>query len=1536
MGKTYQIHKKFNEEYQKENYLYFNIILSKEISNDFIKDKEKEKKFFHIELPFSPKLETLDFIWGFTMWNLFENKREKSSNFIFDFNQEDLNNCFLAFEIPSNRKENSENGLNHFQSLEYFQEKECQVNYDEFSFIKFKLNPNFIIEKIEDKKLKNVAKLIELSNNNFKQFKNIQIEKRKEFINQEPNKKEFFNLIEKKILQKLPHQPLTFRIIFIICSILKSQIILLQNCQFLDSNQLFKIRTEEEKEEIYEKFISQLFSFYLDSIVNISSRYLKWSTKIEKLETNEFEDFSNLLKDRIDWNQKFFTFPIFLNQLKNQEQLEMIIISNNQIKSLFNQKLENFLNNNILIKIYENFQNDEEKIEIEKEMILKILNSFNSKQDIKEYPKFLTSNNLMKLINIHYRLIAKLPVIFIEGNDYEKNLLIHYLLEEILKQKLIILNINSKTNKKDIEQIIEKAENIIKENPNSKINILFNDFNTGSKECIILLKKILIDRSFDLLNLPKQINLLASIKSFQSKQYSSQIKPNESNESNIIEEIISKPQLIPDSFFEDIYDFGNLNKKGENNYILSMIYQKFPQYLVNIDKEKIIPIILETINFSRNYIQQQNKTNYSIQSLQDVFIFLNIFQWLIEKKICKKLTQEKQDNHDYILQSILLSLFVVYGSYFIGEEKDDFLLNVEENLKKDSETIKIKEIIDKLTKSLIQSIQFNLTKTNLFQNQNLNENGLSILISCFTQIPLLIIGNLEISKKSFQFIFNSFLSSQNKNQNENLISKQWNLPQIKQFEIQCSQIFTQEYLQNQFQNIKQQEEEEEQQQQQQQIIPIIILKDFTNLSKENLIMIHSKTKKIMNKMIYNSNSNPKFTLILLTNTNTNFEISGLTSRNLLLLSNLNKNDLEIVTKEITKTFSKKIRRNYPNIFVELFSKIYQNQNEIISKQFKTILQENQPPLNFYGIKDYQYFLNNIGFYYGNTQKKTQIVDICYESLFRNFGIKSKILNQILENSKIEGFEKLPEFNSFQLIEENIQELSKENEIQTYSDFIKTSRHLMIFIPDISIFSIILQYFSRNSIILFDSNSLIKSESQIENENQEINKILDIIEKCIYEGKMLILLDYQKIYPLLDDLFNQNYIKENEKFYTTIIFENEIKKIEMNPNFRLIIITTKAIKYEFNQPNLLNQFEKQLIDISSFNIPKESISKISKIFNSIKQFTENKIKKEDLIIEFNQNSFSSLILKYQNEKDQEEKIKKKIIQFFKFEKMIEIKELLSKKQIQKVNQIKEEYFSSIYNNFEELLNEEILKNEVKKSIIFTRGYKREIGKIEEKYSEYSFKILDLQNKDKIIKKENEELISNIPKEKNILIIHFKQNQIELFYQIKILIEQIISQNNNQNKIENSYIILFIHLSFTSNSKSFPFYFEKNWEHYYIEEIETLFNLKNLPQNLLESFDYLQKNKQIEKLIIENLGIILSKEKDLTNENFKKEKELIEKNLFKNEEMKEQIFQKIRKMIELSIKSKHENFKWEIFDILQNFKQKKKKKKFISILFDKMKK
>ncbi|KAJ5077418.1 hypothetical protein M0811_05941 [Anaeramoeba ignava] len=64
MGKTYQIHKKFNEEYQKENYLYFNIILSKEISNDFIKDKEKEKKFFILNYLFHLVLETFRFYLG--------------------------------------------------------------------------------------------------------------------------------------------------------------------------------------------------------------------------------------------------------------------------------------------------------------------------------------------------------------------------------------------------------------------------------------------------------------------------------------------------------------------------------------------------------------------------------------------------------------------------------------------------------------------------------------------------------------------------------------------------------------------------------------------------------------------------------------------------------------------------------------------------------------------------------------------------------------------------------------------------------------------------------------------------------------------------------------------------------------------------------------------------------------------------------------------------------------------------------------------------------------------------------------------------------------------------------------------------------------------------------------------------------------------------------------------------------------------------------------------------------------------------------
>eukprot|EP01156_Anaeramoeba_ignava_P019457 Anaeramoba_ignava/a96197_9.p1 GENE.a96197_9~~a96197_9.p1 ORF type:complete len:417 (+),score=140.77 a96197_9:3-1253(+) len=414
MGKTYQIRKIFFENYESNSSYYFNIVLSKGTSSEFIeqfylildesKAEKEEKKFLHIELPFSPELETLDFIWGFTMWNLFENKREKSSNLIFNLNQEDLGYYFLAFEIPSNRKENSENGLNDFSPLKYFQETECQVNGDEFLFKKYNINSKIDIEQIEDQNLKNVAKLIELSNENFQNFYKIKPSNRIiEISEKEPDKNEFFNLISNKISEKVPNGQFTFKLFFNIWSILKNK--------YYDTS-IYKF---SENETLYQGFISQVFSLYVDSMIEISrnSFHQHLTSTIGDTIVNEMEDFSNLLKDKIPWNERTLCFPIFSVLDRNEKNFKFILISNKDS----NFHIEDFdsisFENDISIQA--NISNEEElQISIKDFFgILELIVERKLKETeslIKDYPKFLTSNNMMKMIYIQFKLLAKLPI----------------------------------------------------------------------------------------------------------------------------------------------------------------------------------------------------------------------------------------------------------------------------------------------------------------------------------------------------------------------------------------------------------------------------------------------------------------------------------------------------------------------------------------------------------------------------------------------------------------------------------------------------------------------------------------------------------------------------------------------------------------------------------------------------------------------------------------------------------------------------------------------------------------------------------------------------------------------------------------------------------------------------------------------------------------------------------------------------------------------------------------------------------------------
>ncbi|KAJ5067887.1 hypothetical protein M0811_12805 [Anaeramoeba ignava] len=1082
----------------------------------------------------------------------------------------------------------------------------------------------------------------------------------------------------------------------------------------------------------------------------------------------------------------------------------------------------------------------------------------------------------MKLLYIQFKLFAKLPVIFEGGNKKERLFMIKYLSEEIMKQEILIQKIKPTTKPEEIINIITTAEKFV--TPSSEINVFFDEINRGSKECIILLKEILLERYIKDTRISNQINLLASIKSFSVNKYnkydSKDLNKNKYQRKEIDKNIISKLQVIPDSFFEDIYDFGKSIESEESitSLIIYKVLEKleiFKKLKENSITKSVNLLIKRLFLFYQDYIQNENlNLNENENENENLSIFLKIFKWILNNEIDIKLENQNQNQNENqnqkenqkendieylferITKSILISLFVVYEYKFKPKSnKQQFFQNLKEYLKKYDvgeirehfKKIDIQKYLDSMIENLIEKLDIKdkAEKKHIGINQRLKENIFFIFICCFSQIPLYIIGESGSSKvTSLEFILELF----NQRDKENKPKFSLSFPHLKEFEIPSNKLIESNKIKDIFKKISKEIDEN--------TINVITLKEINVLKKEVLITFCSEIEN--NELI-------KPSVIILSNSE--FQLPILYIK--LKLERMETYELEQTTESILKSFSKNIADYQIKFLVKILSGIYRNESKIISKQFVQILKGRKPSNQIYGIQDYYSFIKDIGYSISNEQQKKQFSDIYFESLFKHFGIRENILNNILKRENIEEFIDIPKFDLIKLLKE----ISNNNDNNNLE---KISRHLMIFIPDVSIFSILYENFFNNSVLIFET----KKEN-------ELNFNLEKIEKCVQNGETLVIFNYQKIYNAIYDLLKQNY-----KTYIYSSINEKTEKINIHPNFKLIIITSKAMKYEFNQPYLLSFFEKYYFDLSYFQNLEKYLNLKQKIetelIKPIKKIQKNEISNEELIIGYNENLIYSLILKYQKEEEKEKKIlklmKNKLIEFFKIEQMIEIYLLNQKQEPQKqkssLSKTKKEieidqaqkkieenikyYFTKFERGFSELFQEEIVKKEKKKWIIITQYEEIDIQNIQKQNTDYSFQIEYLEkikNKEYLIQKIQDEQKND----KFVLFIDVKQNEMKSFYEMKMMIDHKFSEsNNNNNENENE----------NENNNNNQNEIEIENENLIISKGKKV----DIPNpNSTESIDYFEELKKFGKLksICEQVfKIALSRIIDLTQEIFKK--------------------------------------------------------------------
>eukprot|EP01156_Anaeramoeba_ignava_P010794 Anaeramoba_ignava/a480836_26.p1 GENE.a480836_26~~a480836_26.p1 ORF type:complete len:711 (-),score=211.35 a480836_26:21-1901(-) len=280
MGKSFQIHRDFYEKETKTNDIFYCNIKIKEETTTEIIDKiysflqninfQAVFRYLHIELPYEPKQEVMDYLWSLVMWNSIENKRSLCDNQICLFDQ----NYYLSFEIPSIKKSKMDNRIINFPMLKYFNKFNCTVSPNQYSFNRYDTMSKILIDPNEDKDGKGVFRLIELSKNNFEELtKYIDIQKKKEVIAANPNQ-EVFKTVKKKLSRKFSNETITFRFMSNFQNIMKLQFDALWNAKILNSTSI--AITFGGDRNAAEKIVHKFFELYFDSMCEIISRSFKW------------------------------------------------------------------------------------------------------------------------------------------------------------------------------------------------------------------------------------------------------------------------------------------------------------------------------------------------------------------------------------------------------------------------------------------------------------------------------------------------------------------------------------------------------------------------------------------------------------------------------------------------------------------------------------------------------------------------------------------------------------------------------------------------------------------------------------------------------------------------------------------------------------------------------------------------------------------------------------------------------------------------------------------------------------------------------------------------------------------------------------------------------------------------------------------------------------------------------------------------------------------------------------------------------------
>ena len=806
----------------------------------------------------------------------------------------------------------------------------------------------------------------------------------------------------------------------------------------------------------------------------------------------------------------------------------------------------------------------------------------------------ITPDNFIKMLLILTRIRANIPIILMGETGCGKTSLLKKLFDIMINKstfKMKILNFNEEILDEDIVNIINNIKNDAKKleeeeekkkekyelrgifyNKN-KIWVFLDQINRCKSTALIT--ELICKHSLFGIKLPESIEFIAACNPYRFKEKKSEDIGDK--------ELAYNVNPFPNALYNFVLNFGYISKEDEKKYIEFMIINTIEKIYSSPDGEKLADEQLTKIkDLSKNLIiEAQNfikdKFEISSVSLRDIARCNKLYKFFhkylkIRVKLCNTINEESPivsyDNFtelDFHINAINLSVFICY-----------YLRIPDKNIRK--------QLVESLNKIIpnedflkIPTVEENFIFNNLevpkgtVKSKELLENCFALFCAINSKTPIFIIDKSDNDKSlCFELIYKSMVCSWSTNPLFKI------LPKIILYSFNeysnhkdIGRIFStvsekNKSLDKDNKNI---------------YLPVIFYDEINISTNTNKKKIYS----VLEDKIKDSNKYMVFVGI------SNMNIADFKINKCICVSNppSDENDFINDALNIVESIDKKIFEKY-KVFFENLAKTYY--------QYK-ITYENK--INIHGKKD---FIDLIKYASLKLLSKDELIK--GEKDIFLIGIES------IER-KLAGFQLSNEINSVEILKKIFCQFYPNFNCENNYDFLKIikesindfdNRNLLLF-----------SNFSEShyllSSILKDSNYKIVIGSQFKEDykNEEYHmKIINKIKFYINQGGIIILKDFDCLFPSLYELFSKNFKLMNHQNFVSISNGSIINIFTKVHEKLKCIVNVEIDKINKQKESFVNVFEKHIIsykNLLSEELIEESI-KIKKVLNELISFSHN--------------------------------------------------------------------------------------------------------------------------------------------------------------------------------------------------------------------------------------------------------------------------------------------------------------------------------------------